>query len=549
VTQRPQSRFVAHEPCPSCGSKDNLARYTDGHAYCFKGSCGYREGPTEGGASPPQFSHSKPRALEMTGVISGIPERRISEEVCRKYGVTVEFDTTGKISKHHYPYYDSNKNIVQSKVRTVEGKKFYKTGDTSASTLLFGQNTCSGKGKLTVVEGELDVLAVSEMFSGKFDVVSVRNGAGGAKDCIKDNLEFLEGYTEIRFCFDMDTEGQKAYDACKEILTPGKVLKMDLPAPFKDAGAMLVAGKQIPAFMSAFWDAKIFRPDGVVAGVDTWDSIVERRATKSFLYPYDGLNRMTKGYRAGDVVVVTSGTGMGKTQFMREFNHFLRDNTKPEDKVGILALEEDTSVTAMGLMSIEASRPLHMEEDTPNEELKPYWEKTMGTGKYFLFDHFGSTSEDRILNRMRYMIKGCNCNIVILDHLSIVVSDQEGGDERKVIDAIMTKMKTLAMETGASVFIISHLKRPEGKTHEEGGRVTLGQLRGSGGIAQIADMTIALERDQQHEDPEMRNISTVRILKNRFTGETGICCYLQYSKMTGRMVEVAQPSSQMSGDL
>ena len=27
------SEFIQHEPCPKCGSRDNLARYTDGHAY------------------------------------------------------------------------------------------------------------------------------------------------------------------------------------------------------------------------------------------------------------------------------------------------------------------------------------------------------------------------------------------------------------------------------------------------------------------------------------------------------------------------------------
>ena len=30
-----ESEFVQHEPCPACGSKDNLARYTDGHGFCF----------------------------------------------------------------------------------------------------------------------------------------------------------------------------------------------------------------------------------------------------------------------------------------------------------------------------------------------------------------------------------------------------------------------------------------------------------------------------------------------------------------------------------
>lgn len=33
--------FVQHEPCPSCGSRDNLGRYDDGGAYCW--GCHYKE--------------------------------------------------------------------------------------------------------------------------------------------------------------------------------------------------------------------------------------------------------------------------------------------------------------------------------------------------------------------------------------------------------------------------------------------------------------------------------------------------------------------------
>ena len=36
-----ESEFIQHEPCPECGSRDNLARYDDGHAFCF--GCNYRE--------------------------------------------------------------------------------------------------------------------------------------------------------------------------------------------------------------------------------------------------------------------------------------------------------------------------------------------------------------------------------------------------------------------------------------------------------------------------------------------------------------------------
>lgn len=33
--------FVKHEPCPKCGSQDNLGRYDDGSCWCF--GCGYLE--------------------------------------------------------------------------------------------------------------------------------------------------------------------------------------------------------------------------------------------------------------------------------------------------------------------------------------------------------------------------------------------------------------------------------------------------------------------------------------------------------------------------
>jgi len=33
--------FVRHDPCPSCGSRNNLGRYSDGHGHCY--GCGYRE--------------------------------------------------------------------------------------------------------------------------------------------------------------------------------------------------------------------------------------------------------------------------------------------------------------------------------------------------------------------------------------------------------------------------------------------------------------------------------------------------------------------------
>ena len=133
--------------------------------------------------------------------------------------------------------------------------------------------------------------------------------------------------------------------------------------------------------------------------------------------------------------------------------------------------------------------------------------------------------------------------VVFLDHLSILLSGLDG-DERRMLDITMTRLRSLVERTGITLFLVSHLRRTSNDTnHEEGARVTLGQLRGSASIAQLSDSVIALERDQQ-SGPE-RNGTTVRILKNRYSGEVGVACQLKYDLNTCKFNEdqVHEPST------
>jgi twinkle protein len=165
---------------------------------------------------------------------------------------------------------------------------------------------------------------------------------------------------------------------------------------------------------------------------------------------------------------------------------------------------------------------------------------TLGTDRLYLFDHFGSMGIDNVINRIKYMAKALDCRYVVLDHISILVSDQQNGDERKYLDEVMTKLRVLVQETGVALLCVSHLKRPDGKGHEEGAATSLAQLRGSASIAQLSDMVIGLERHAQAADEAERNTTHVRILKNRLSGMTGECCHLLYDKATGRMSEVRE---------
>ena len=543
------STFVEHKPCPACretgGDRagDNLSVYSDGHGYC--NACGHYEKKVKHLTFDVTSEYFNLENNSMQSVTprgtSGamIKDRRISSNITKKFGVTVSYDKGGKIDKHYYPYYDSkdSNNLIGYKERTVATKEFQIIG-TNKGAGLFGQNANRSGGKyLTICEGELDALSVSEMFDGKWQVVSLKNGANSAARDVKDNLEYIESFDNVVLCFDQDQAGFQAVKDVQDIISVGKLKVCRLP--MKDASDMLINGK-IKEFTNAWWSAESYTPAGIVKGEDTWEHLIKDENLVNIDYPWAGLNKLTYGFRSKELVTITSGSGMGKTSVVKELESYILDKT--DDNLAIIHLEESIERTVKGLMSIEANSPIHIpqyERELSPEDKKALWQKSVGDKNVYFYDHFGSMSEDSLLNVIRTYAKSFDCKWIVLDHLSIVVSDQDGIlDERKAIDAIMTNLRKIVQETGIGLFLISHLRRPQGKAHEEGGQVSLSELRGSAAIAQLSDIVIGLERNQQDDDPIIRNQTTLRVIKNRFSGLTGKACRLQYDSETGRLSEV-----------
>ena len=532
------SDFVRHSSCPSCGSKDNLAVYSDGHGHCF--GCGHWIPPTD--LSEFSFSERKDymnTPVKVKGFKGSIPERNITKEIAMKYGVRISHGEDGKINKHYYPYYHAKTgDILGYKERNIATKAFHIDG-TNKGAGLFGQQAFKEGGKyLTICEGELDALSINEMFDGKWAVVSLKNGAGGALRDIKENLDYIESFDNVVLCFDNDDAGNDAIKEVRDVISPNKLRIVKLP--MKDASDMLMGGK-IKDFIDTWWNAKGYTPAGIVSAEDTWEYVKEDQNVKSIPYPWQQLNAVTYGFRQKELVTITSGSGMGKTSVMKELEHYILNNT--DDNIAVIHLEETVGRAVKGITSVEHNLPLHLPEyeDKLTEKQKyDMWYKAVGskTGRIFFFDHFGSIAEDSLISRIRTYAKGLDCKWIILDHLSIVVSDQEGfTDERKAIDSIMSKLRKIVQETGIGLFLVSHLKRPQGKAHEEGGQVSLSELRGSAAIAQLSDMVIGLERNQQADDDRDRNTTILRVIKNRFSGLTGKAGELVYNKITGRLRE------------
>lgn len=517
------SQLLFKSACPQCPSSDGFGNYDDGHGYCFV--CKHYEANSNQSTPRHKKRHRHQRLIE--GTIRGIQKRNLTEHTCQKWNYRLGQFEGEPVQIANY--LDAKGTIIAQKIR-FQNKEFKFLGNPHAVEL-YGQWLWRDGGKMVVItEGEIDALSVSQIQQHKWPVVSVPNGAQAAVKAIKKSLDWLENFETVVFMFDNDKPGREAAAECALLLTPGKAKIASLP--LKDANDMLVAGRG-KELIDAIWEAKTFRPDGIVAGIDLLESILEMDDGQAVPYPWQGLTSKTHGLRKGELITFTAGSGIGKSLACREIAYHL---LKAGETLGYIALEESVRRSALGLMGMHLNQPLHLTLDgiTP-DALRSAFHATLGTGRVYFYDHFGSIDSENLLRRIRYMARGLDCKWIILDHLSIVVSGIGDGDERRLIDNTMTALRSIVEELDIGLILVSHLKRPEGKGHEEGAQTSLSQLRGSGAIAQLSDIVIGLERNQQ--DEKQQHLTCVRVLKNRFSGETGIACHLRYLPETGRLSE------------
>ena len=543
-----------HQPCPLCNSSDAVGINEDNSAKCF--SCGeFMPSYTNacGGKDMQTATTTPTKKPDMVdeGQFSALTDRKISRATATKYGVKCVHDLQGNVVKHLYPYYNGHE-LSATKYRSVKDKDFFVSG-TYNDTGLFGQQLFKGGKYVTIVEGECDAMSAYELLGSKWAVVSIKRGAQGAVRDVKESLEFFEEFENVIISFDNDKAGKEASIKVARLFKPSKAKILTLPHGYKDANDMLRSNKH-KEFVEAWWASKVYTPSGVINVSEQREKFHNRERKESVPYPYAGLNKKLYGLRQGELVTLTGGTGLGKSSVTRELEHHLIKNTN--DNVGIIALEEDWRRTIDGILSIEANARLYVDQERDKfskEELDKMFDILYdgeNRNRVWVHSHFGTNDIDDIFTKLRFMIIGCDCKWVVVDHLHMLVSAVHDGDERRAIDSIMTRLRSLVEETGAGIILVSHLRRVDGnKGHENGIEVSLSHLRGSNSIGQLSDCVIALERNQQSADPEEARTTKLRILKSRYTGDVGMACSVVYDSETGRLSELSDDDIEFDGSL
>ena len=555
------SYCVGKEPCPRCqengndSSGDNLARYSDGHGYCF--ACEHYE---KGNRTTQSKADVVGDWSPWTGTIVDLPHRRIPDDVCRLYNYRMVRSGTDVYEIANY--YDKEGGLKAQHVRGKD-KKFAWKGDTK-NLPMFGQNLWKNKGgrRILVTEGEIDCLSMSSVLNKKYPVVSLPNGVASAAKSFRENYEFLNAYDEVIIMFDNDDAGKEAAAKCAEILTPGKT-KIVNGLTYKDPNECMM-NNDGASLIKAFWEAQVYKPDGILHASEITSTINADNKGEVWDYPFPQLTDFLIGQRSGELVMWTSGTGSGKSTLVRELvNHHLENNRT----VGMLMLEESPEETLDDLISLRINKPIRKIKamaalDNLRKQLgkssclaegfaslteEEYQEarSEIADTNLFIYDSHGCYDYKNLLSRIEYMAVSLGCKVIILDHITaavIAMMDSYNNDsyagERLVIDELMKSLRQLVERTGVHIDVISQLRKTQGRQYEEGGRIGLQDLRGSGSLGTVPNLVVALERDRQAPDPETAHTSVIRVLKNRFTGNVGVASALRYDQVSGRMHEV-----------
>lgn len=543
------SKLSRKIPCPKCKEEgrdtagDNLWLYQDGGMYCHAGH----------GFLGRQSGNKEHRAVKSSMTVDDInalpimydPSRGVPEEVYTKYGVRGTVDEeSGVVNRLFYPY-TSNGVVTGYKIRTLP-KKFFISGTLEG---LFGESTCSpSRGKtLFITEGEEDALALRHACTGKWDkhdVVSLPNGAsleGGLDKTLTSRMEFIAKYGSVVLCLDNDEAGIATSKRLANWLSGfiGQIKVVSVP--LKDPSDHVRQGK-VPDLKQAIIKAPRYQPDEVIRGCDLDIKDITRAAVPGLSTPFPDLDRKLHGVRKGEITTICAGTGIGKSTLVKEICYNLV--TKHEAVVCHIALEEAVEHTAAGYIALHNSVPAAKFREQPacisDNSIEDSYKQIIKK-MYFFNTRFHAVTSGSLINTIRYYGR-LGVDYIAIDHLSMVSSASSEANERKEIDRMMTELAGIAVQTGVGILNVVHLKRREsreGKALNEGGQVSLTDLRGSSSLEGLSWSVIALERNQQAEDGSEDYVN-IRLLKNRTWGKTGLCGRARYCHSTGRLLPVKE---------
>lgn len=466
--------------------------------------------------------------------------RGIRVDISKPFGVRYRYDPTNKdiIKATLYPT-TKNYEITGYKQR-IHPKDFTQPiGETGKECDLFGQfKFKTFTHTLLIVGGEHDQLSAYQMLldaqkNKNFDPVAVVSGTTGESSVfrqLQNNYDFINQFKKVIICMDSDNAGKEAMERAYEVLPKGKVfvMKMRLKDPNayiynKETGQLVHRENE---FISDFWNAKPYTPDGVKSAADGFDEIDEelskpRITLPGYMHVMQGM--MGGGMIQGRIANVIADTSAGKsTHVNRMVYHWIFNSPVTPT---IVSLEATAAQYMLEMLSI------HMEVNLMwkmgSEEIKAFLKteegqrikrelcfKEDGQPRFFILDERAGSIKD-LEAELEKLFRKHDSRLFVID----VLSDLLRGSSEEHSEDHMNFQRNMA-KNGVTTVNVLHTRKPGQNAEGKIRKVTEYDALGTGSFVQSAAYNIVLNRDKLSEDNIERNTTEVDLPKCR-GGKTG----------------------------
>jgi twinkle protein len=450
------------------------------------------------------------------------------------------------------------------KVRSVERKDWQRMDPPGGGWGLFGYHTIPNEKptptaddkknrtmrnepreerEIIITEGEYDAMAVWQ--ATHRPAISLPNGC---RSLPVEVLPLLEDFTKIYLWMDNDAAGQDGaeqfakklglqrcyivrptFSNCrlkssspandkdpkkKSALTsrpsPHEMVKQ-LP---KDANDALRQGLDLSLILA---DAQLVRHDRIIRFSDLRDEVLHEimhpdQYVGHPMKSLPGFTNIIKGFRRGELSVITGPTGSGKTTFLGQLSVDL-----VEQDVNVLwgSFEIKNIRLIHKLMQQFAREPLPTGDPSMKDKLEALSDRFDRLPLTFMKFH-GGTDVDDVLDAMDYAVYVNDVEHIILDNMQFMVSlnslkgkgSSSSFDKFDVQDMAIEKFRKFATDRNVHIMLVVHPKK-----EAENANLSISSIYGTAKATQEADTVLILQNDGRRKFLEVK--------KNRFNGTLG----------------------------
>lgn len=467
--------------------------------------------------------------LSKDAAVRHLYKRGISEEICKKYEITVQRDNEDILvfifrDEHGTVQTIKYRNAAFVKGETKGSKEWF---EPNSKQILFGMNHCEGFDSLVVTEGQMDSLSLAE--AGIKNAVSV---PGGCKSStfLPFCWDWLIKFKSITIFGDCENGGITLTDMFARLPVEIRIVQEADYKGCKDANEILQKfGKE--ALVEAVKNAKGKAPVGIKKLSEVKRvKLLEQDSILTGIQPLD--SKLTKGLFCGQVVLLSGKRGDGKSAFLTQIACNAIDQ-------GIRTFLYSGELTDFNVRNWADTifAGCHEREITSEDAQKiSSWYED----RFFLYDSNVIDADEHasLLEIATQAIIQYDCKLILIDNLMTVVEADSNDGLYRQQSQFVGKLAKIAKLYNVVIVLVAHPRKGMiGQNEFQNDDVS-----GSSDITNKVDVVMYYNRIKPKKDePERPDLRAVTITKNRLTGALALgdnAILVKYDNNSRRIVGI-----------